>query len=79
MELQEVISSLEELKEDSMVPKNIKQKLSGIISELKTEKDQSLKVNKSLSDLDEICEDMNLPPFIRTQLWGITSMLEKLQ
>ncbi|MBU1201317.1 MAG: UPF0147 family protein [Nanoarchaeota archaeon] len=79
MKLQEAICSLEELKEDSMVPKNVKLKISGIIQELKTDKDQSLKVNKSLSDLDEICEDMNIPPFIRTQLWGVTSMLEKIQ
>lgn len=78
MELQEVIECLEELDNDVSVPKNVKQKILDILDELKSDKDTSLKVNKSLSELDEICEDSNLQPFVRTQLWGIVSMLEKL-
>ena len=79
MELKEVIDSLQELKEDLSVPKNVKLNISNIISELESDKDLSLRVNKSLSVLEEISEDINLPTFIRTHLWSITSMLEKLQ
>ncbi len=78
MKLQEVIDSLEELKNDTTIPKNVKQKVSEVISELRSEKDLSLKVNKSLSELDEMCEEINLPQFVRTHLWSVTSMLEKL-
>lgn len=79
MELQEVIDSLIELEEDPSIPKNTKQKISQMIADLKSDKDLSLKVNKSLNYLDEISSDINMPDFIRTQVWGIASMLEKLQ
>ncbi|MBU0666362.1 MAG: UPF0147 family protein [Nanoarchaeota archaeon] len=77
-EVEEVIETLNELNEDSSVPKNIKNKLLGIIAELKSDKDLCLKINKSLSELDEISEDANLPSFIRTQLFGLASLLETL-
>ncbi|MFH1770729.1 MAG: UPF0147 family protein [archaeon] len=79
MEIQEVIDSLIELEEDTSIPKNTKLKISQMIVDLKSDKDISLKVNKSLSDLDDISSDINIPDFIRTQIWGIASMLEKLQ
>jgi len=78
MDVTEVIETLEEIQEDSTVPKNVRNKLGHMILELKSKEDLSLKVNKSLSELDDICEEINLPTFIRTQLWGVTSMLEKL-
>ena len=78
MELQEVIECLEELDNDVSVPKNVKQKILDILDELKSDKDTSLKVNKSLSELDEICEDSNLQPFVRTQLWNLTTLLESI-
>jgi len=78
MEIKNVIDALNQLEEDTSVPKNIKQRISEITSDMKSDKDLSLKVNKSLSELDEIANDINLPTFVRTQIWGIASMLEKL-
>ncbi|NQU97998.1 UPF0147 family protein [Candidatus Woesearchaeota archaeon] len=79
MELKEVISALKDLEQDISLPKNIKLKVSNMVTYLKGDADMSLKVNKSLNELDEISSDINLPTFIRTQIWGIASMLEKLQ
>ena len=79
MEVDEVIEALQELEEDSSVPKNIKNKISEMISDMKSEDDLSMKVNRSLSELDEISNDVNLPTFVRTQIWGIASMLEQLE
>ncbi|MBC8495403.1 UPF0147 family protein [archaeon] len=79
MEVEEVIDALNELGEDSSVPKNVKRKISEMINNLKSDKDLSLKVNKSLSDLDDISNDVNIPTFVRTQIWGVASMLEKLE
>ncbi|MBC8500550.1 MAG: UPF0147 family protein [Nanoarchaeota archaeon] len=78
MEIKNVIDALNQLEEDTSVPKNIKQRISEITSDMKSDKDLSLKVNKSLSELDDIANDINLPTFVRTQIWGIASMLEKL-
>ncbi len=79
MEIEEVIENLSELENESTVPKNIRSKIRVMINELKSDKDMSLKVNKSLSELDDISEDINIPMFVRTKIWEITSMLEKIE
>lgn len=80
-EIQEIISSLEELGSDMTVPKNIKLKIEGIIGILRSaeKSDISMRINKSLNMLDEISDDNNLQPYSRTQIWNIVSLLESLQ
>lgn len=77
-EIKEAIEYMSELEEDSSIPRNIKAKISTIISSLKNTKDEniSLTVNKLLSDLDDISSDANLDQFTRQQIWSISSMLE---
>ena len=79
-ELQEAIEYMQELSEDSNVPRNIKSKISQIVHSLKNSKEDelSLTINKLLSDLDEISSDANLDQFTRQQIWSISSMLEGL-
>jgi uncharacterized protein (UPF0147 family) len=76
-DLNDIISVLEELCDDSTVPKNIKSKFSEIIKSLNSQGDMVIKINKALHDLDEIADDTNIQPFIRTQIWNLVSMLEK--
>ena len=74
-----IIESLEEIKDDSTVPKNVKNMIDEIIKTLKREDiEMSLKVDKVQQDLEEISSDSNLQAFTRTQLWNIVSMLETL-
>jgi len=79
-ELQEAIDYMQELSEDSNVPRNIKSKISVIVKSLQDAKTEelSLTINKLLSDLDEISSDANLDQFTRQQIWSISSMLEGL-
>ena len=75
----EILESLEDIKGDSTVPKNVKLKIDEIISTLKrTDIEISIKVDKAQQDLEEISSDSNLQTFTRTQLWNIVSMLETL-
>ena len=76
--INEILVSVNALKDDESVPKNIKSKLDIIVETLKEESEPSLKVNQCLHILDEVSEDLNIQPFIRTQIWNISSMLEKL-
>jgi len=76
--LEEIIAVIQELCEDTTLPKNIKIKFQEITNSLKQKGEKSIKVNKALSDLDEIADDSNLQPFVRTQIWNIVSMLEKV-
>jgi uncharacterized protein (UPF0147 family) len=76
--IEEIISALDNLKNDEGVPKNIKSRIENIMTALQEDTEISSKVGKSLQILDEISDDMNIPPFIRTQIWNVSSMLEKL-
>ena len=77
--LSNIIEALEELVGDNTVPRNIKAKISDIISILKGDgEDTSMKINKVLSELDEISDDTNIQPYTRTQIWNIASMLEMI-
>ena len=74
----DIIDALNELKEDTTVPKNIKLKISAITSTLSDNIDVQIKINKALNELDEISDDTNIQAYTRTQLWNIASMLEKV-
>ena len=76
--LNDSIETLNELVEDSTVPKNVKMKLNAIITILKDHVEPSIKVNKALHSLEEVAEDSNIQAYTRTQLWNIFSMLERV-
>jgi len=77
--LQSVIESLEELRDDTTVQRNIKNKIAQIIETLSEEEELSIRINKALDELDEISNDNNLHSYTRTQIWNIVSMLEMIQ
>ena len=76
--LDSVVGSLNELQEDSTVPRNVRSHIQNIIHNLKNGVELSIKVNKALSDLGEISNDVNLQSYTRTQIWNIMSVLEKI-
>ena len=73
-----VVNSLNEIKEDATVPRNVRTKIEYIVNTLKEDAELSIKVNKALSELDKIANDVNLQAYTRTQIWNVMSMLEKL-
>jgi len=76
--LNDIVEIIEELCDDSSVPRNIKSKFQEIASSLRGATETSIKVNKALHELDEIGNDTNLQPYIRTQIWNLVSVLEKV-
>ena len=76
-QLEPVIESLEELNDDSSVPKNIKIRIGETIKTLKENDEISIRVHKALNLLEEVAEDTNLKSYTRTQIWNIVSLLEK--
>jgi uncharacterized protein (UPF0147 family) len=77
-QISNIIEALKEIEADLTVPKNVRSKITEIITSLQEEIELSLKVNKALHQLDEIADDMNLHSYARTQIWNIASSLEKL-
>ena len=78
-QINQIINVLEEQKNETSVPKNVRKKLDEIIEILKDENmDILLKKDKAIHLLDEVSEDPNIQPFVRTQIWSLVSMLESL-
>ena len=73
-----VVKSLNDIQEDTTVPRNVRTKIEAIISTLKEETELPIKINKTLNELDEIANDVNLQSYTRTQIWNVMSALEKL-
>lgn len=74
-----IIDALQEIANETSIPRNIKERLLNIIKTLKnSDEELSLRKDKALSELDEVVEDTNLQPYTRTQIWNIVSALEIL-
>jgi len=70
---------LEELREDTTVPKNVRLKIEKIMQVLNGKTEKSIKVSKALNELEEIADDVNLQSYTRTQVWNVISALEKIK
>jgi len=75
-DIKNIITALQDLKDDQTVPKNVRARLVQIIEILQSDLEPSIKVNKALDELDDIQSDANLQSFTRTQIWNIASLLE---
>lgn len=76
----EIIQFMDELREDSTVPRNVKAKLETSIEMLKKENDElKLRIDKVLQVLDDIANDNNAQSYTRSQIWNIVSMLESIK
>jgi uncharacterized protein (UPF0147 family) len=73
-----IITFLDELKEDSSCPKNVRTRIAEIAEILNGSSEQSIKVDKAIHILEELQEDANIDSFTRTQLYNIIPMLESL-
>ena len=78
-ELGNIVTLLDELKEDNTVPKNVRLKIEHTIKILNERSEMQIKVNRVLSELEVIADDVNLQPYTRTQIWDAISELEKIK
>tara|TARA_Y100000310_G_C20387547_1_gene671185 strand:+ start:428 stop:658 length:231 start_codon:yes stop_codon:yes gene_type:complete len=76
--MNEILDTLTNIEQDSTVPRNIREKIKDTITILEN-KDDKLRIEKSLEDLGDIAEDANVPSYARMQIWSIVSQLETLK
>lgn len=75
--LEPAVDMLEQVSEDSSVPRNIQQECKECIEILKDDDEElSVRINSCTSKLDDVANDANIPMYTRTQVWNIVSMLE---
>ena len=78
-ELLDIIEGLDEIKDDTTVPKNIRLKIGTIMKILEdNDVELSIKISKAQQELDDISEDSNIQAYTRTQLWNVVSLLETI-
>ncbi len=77
-QLSGIVEALNDLQEESGIPKNVKQRISEMVKDLENCDDIKLKIHKILSDFDEIAESGSLPEGVRPKIWSISSMLEMI-
>jgi len=73
-----VLEALNELREDNTVPKNIKAKFETMITLLKEDTEDSIKINKVMHEIEQIDSDSNVEPYTRTQIFQVVSLLERV-
>ena len=74
--IQQVISALKELEQDTSTPKNVKAKIVSTLRLLSDDSETSIKVSKALHELEDIAEDSNVESYTRMQIFNIVSLLE---
>lgn len=78
VEVTDVSSMLDNLVNDTSIPKNIRRALSEAKTRLDSGEEKSVKVSAAIYVIESIAEDINMPPHARTQIWAIMSALESL-
>ena len=78
-EKENIGTTLDELKDDITVPKNVRLKIEKVIGVLNEKTENDIKVSKALNELEEIADDVNLQSYTRTQVWNVISSLEKIK
>ena len=76
--MNKAIATLNELREESTTPKNIKEKIQKVIEILQNDDEVSIKKSKALDLLEQISNENNIQTFLRTQIWNVVSILETL-
>jgi uncharacterized protein (UPF0147 family) len=75
--LQQALAILDDLKDDSTLPKNVRSTIATIIEMLSDDEiDISIRVDKAMLELEQISSDANIQSYSRTMLYQVTTNLE---
>lgn len=74
--VKEAIDLLDELFEDSNLPKNIRNICSETKKILEADGEIKMKIDTAIQSLDALSDDINLSVYARTYVWNIISLLE---
>jgi len=75
---EEIVAALRNLLDEQGTPRNVREKVQGMIQAINVKGDARMKADRLLMALDDLQSDVNIPTYVRTQLWSISGMLEDL-
>ncbi|MCI5866707.1 MAG: UPF0147 family protein [Methanosphaera sp.] len=73
------VGTLEQLINDTSVPRNIRKAAEDSIALLQKDEEPTLKASSVISILDDISNDPNIPIHARILIWNILSELESVK
>ena len=80
IKLKQVMDVLDQLAEDTSVPRNIRRGATDAKTALnKTANAMDVRVASAVNILDDLANDPNIPLHGRTQIWNIISQLSQLE
>ena len=80
MDVEGILSKIEEIESDYSMPKRVKFALNQITEDLKKDnKNVDVVVTSAIYTLDEITNDVNISMHAKTAIWDIISDLEALK
>ncbi|MEM4389771.1 MAG: UPF0147 family protein [Candidatus Micrarchaeia archaeon] len=77
--INQIISLMDILINDTSVPKNIRKAVSEAKAKLSGNGELTQRASGAVYILDEVTEDINMPAHARTQIWTILSALETIK
>ncbi|MFH1586252.1 MAG: UPF0147 family protein [Candidatus Diapherotrites archaeon] len=78
-ELSDVADLMEEVIEDTTVPRNIRRSVDDAKQKIMSKEEIGLRITSAIYCLDDISNDINMPSHTRTEIWTIISELERLR
>lgn len=78
-ELNDVAELMEEVIEDTTVPRNIRRSVDDAKQKIMSKEEIGLRITSAIYSLDDISNDINMPAHTRTEIWTIISELERLR
>lgn len=73
-----IASGLRMLLEEQGTPRNVREKVQGMLKAISAGGDTQLLADKLLMELEDLQSDVNIPSYVRTQIWSISGMLESM-
>lgn len=78
-EIQEIHGMMEDLLNDTTIPKNIRKAISEAKQRLEGDDELIVKISAAIYLIESISDDINMPPHARTQIWALMSSLESVK
>lgn len=79
MTLSQIDETLNDVINDTGVPKNIRKALADAKARLHGPEEINVRVSAAVYLIESISDDINMPAHARTQVWAIMSMLESMK
>lgn len=76
--LQQALSAIQELGDDSSIPKGVRERLTSTLSVLSEDAEVSTKVSRAMQELELLAESGKVESGIRMEIFNIVSLLESI-